>query len=205
MIIIGLTGGIACGKSTILKIFKKFNCATFDSDKYVNSLVLSNLKVKSEIIKHFPNILHNNNIDKKLLRTEVFNNYEKNILILEDILHPYVKNKIKRLIFLNKILLKKYLVLEVPLLFESGLDKICDYTITINVNREIQINRALHRGNISFDNLVKVLKKQGSQDLKIKKSNFVINNSQLTHNLLTDQIKEILDNIKKNKIKKNAK
>ena len=79
MIVIGLTGGIASGKSTILQIFKKFNCTIFDSDKYVNYLTLYNSKVKAEIVKVFPTILHKNKIDKNLLKIEVFKDYEKNL------------------------------------------------------------------------------------------------------------------------------
>ena len=130
MIVVGLTGGIASGKTTIVKLLKKNKLAVHDSDLIVGGIYS---KPKTKFLTHLKKInlgksLKRKNIDKKIIREEIFNDTKKRKL-LESYIHTEVKKA--RNIFLKKHKQKKTKIvfLDIPLLFENKLEKICDFTI----------------------------------------------------------------------------
>ena len=130
MIVVGLTGGIASGKTTIVKLLKKNKLAVHDSDLAVGGIYS---KPKTKFLTHLKKIslgksLKGKNIDKKIIREEIFNSIKKRKL-LESYIHAEVKKA--RNIFLKKHKRKKtkIIFLDIPLLFENKLEKICDFTI----------------------------------------------------------------------------
>jgi dephospho-CoA kinase len=158
--IIGLTGLIGSGKTTLLNIYRQLGCSIFNSDKYINNVLLKDDKIKAQIFHYFPSVNVNNKVDKVMLSRVVFENYYYNIAILEKILHPLVISKVNKLIARQKFLFFRPLVLEIPLLFETKLDSYCDYIVFSHADKEIILNRVLSRGSVSFDNLLKILDKQ---------------------------------------------
>ena len=178
MIVIGLTGGIASGKTTITNFLKKKKFAVHDSDfvvkkiyskpepKFLSYLKKTNLK----------NSIKGNKIDKKIIREEIFINTEKRKL-LEKYLHAKVKKS--RDIFLKKNRQKKTQIvfLDIPLLFENKLEKICNYTILFYVPLKIRKQRAIRRKGMQKRILVKIIKSQLSDKIKKKKADFIINTS----------------------------
>ena len=126
--IVGLTGGIASGKTTILNFIKKHNIPTHDSD-----LVVGNLYKSSSI--EFINLLNSiglsevikrKKINKNMVRKMVLKNNNK-LRKLEEFIHKKVKLSRDRFIKKNKWLRKKIIILDIPLLFENKLENICDY------------------------------------------------------------------------------
>lgn len=173
--IIGLTGLIGSGKTTLLSIYRQLGCFVFNSDKYINNVLLNDNKVKEQIFHYFPSVNVNNKVDKVMLSRVVFENYYYNISILEKILHPLVINKVNKLIARQKFLFFIPLVLEIPLLFETKLDSYCDYIVFSHADKEVILNRVLSRGSVSFDNLLKILDKQALISANMDKANYIFN------------------------------
>ena len=178
MIVIGLTGGIASGKTTIVKLLIKNKLAVHDSD-----LVVSNIysQPKTKFITYLNKInlgksLKGKNIDKKIIREEIFNNAKKRKL-LEGYIHTEVKKS--RNIFLKKHKQKKtkIIFLDIPLLFENKLEKTCDYTILFYAPIKTRKKRAIKRKGMQKKILAKIIKSQLSDRIKKKKADFVVDTS----------------------------
>ena len=196
-IIIGLTGGIASGKTTMTNFLKKKRMKIHDSDsvikkiyskptpKFINYLKKINLK-KS---------LKGDKIDKKIIREKIFSNIKKRKL-LEKYLHAEVKKS--RSVFLKKNKQKKTKIvfLEIPLLFEKKLEKICDYSIVFYAPLKTRKERAIKRKGMNKKILDKIIKAQLTDKTKRAKSDFVVNTSMSRNKSLNDILK-IIDLIKK--------
>jgi len=192
MIIVGLTGGIASGKTTITNFLKKKRMKIHDSDlvikniyskpplKFINYLKAINLK----------NSLRGNKIDKKIIREEIFSNIKKRKL-LEKYLHDKVK--ISRNIFLKKNRQKKthIVFLDIPLLFENKLEKICNYTILFYAPLKTRKQRGIRRKGMQKTILEKIIKSQLSDKNKKKKADFLINTSANKNNCFKKVLKII--------------
>jgi len=178
MIVIGLTGGIASGKTTITNFLKKKKFAVHDSDSVVKKIYSKpRPKFLSYLKKtNFKNSIKCNKIDKKTIREEIFTNTEKRKL-LEKYLHAKVKKS--RDIFLKKNRQKKTQIvfLDIPLLFENKLEKICNYTILFYASLKIRKQRAIRRKGMQKKIFVKIIKSQLSDKIKKKKADFIINTS----------------------------
>ncbi len=175
MKVVGITGLIGCGKSTVTQIFAESGFLSFNADNYVRDLN-SKKEIIDEIKKSFPRSVINGVLQKDILKKELFLNYSQKIRILESIYHPYVIKEVKNFLLINQGLLRKQIVLEIPLLFEAELDKLCGYTVLVKCSKENQVARVLSRGNMDLDSLEKVMHKQGDTKDKEKKATFIINN-----------------------------
>ena len=178
MIVVGLTGGIASGKTTVTNFLKKKKMKVHDSDLVVNK-IYSNppLKFISYLKKiNLIGALNGNKIDKNIVREGIFNNTKKRKL-LEKYLHAEVKRS-------RKIFLKKHrqentqiVFLDIPLLFENKLEKICNYTILFYSPLKTRKQRAIRRRGMQKRTLEKIIKSQLSDKIKKKKADFIINTS----------------------------
>ena len=174
--IVGLTGGVASGKTTILNFLKKQNIPTHDSDAVVTSLYKNS---SIELVCFLRSIglaksIKQKKIDKNVLRHEVLNNKSK-LKKLEKFVHEKVKFSRNKFIKKNKLLRKKIIILDVPLLFENKLENICDYIFLAYSPLKLRVSRALRRKNMGRGILNKIIKLQMPDKLKIIKSDFVIN------------------------------
>ena len=133
MKIIGITGFIGCGKSTIAHIVRKLGFCVFDAD-FWGKQAYKNNKVLARVKEFFPEVFKNNKISKTTLREIVFHNQEK-LKILENIIHPFVFDKLKSTIRKNS---KKssLLFIDLALLYEMGWDKYCYKTIGVFLEKE---------------------------------------------------------------------
>ena len=195
MILVALTGGIASGKTTILKFIKNLNIPTHDSDQVVKNLYNN---APNNFIKFLTSIglkktIKKNKINKYMVREIVLKN--KNLLKkLEKFTHLKVKNSRNKFIDKNKIFKKKLVVIDIPLLFENNLQKNFDYIILAHSDKKTRVNRALKRNKMTKKNLLKIIKLQIPDKDKIKKSSFVINTSK-TKKETSEQILFVLKNI----------
>lgn len=197
--ILGLTGGIGSGKSTVSKIFLSMGIKVFDADLIAKD-ILETEQVKEEIKeklgKEFIN-LKSNSVDKELLKKEVFNNSKK-LSILNGIVHPrvvdiYIK---KYLEFKDK---KEIVIFDVPLLFEVNLERYCDKVIVVDIDLKVQIERIKNRDNIDVALINKIIAAQMSREERNIKADILIeNNGSLEE--LKQKIEKIIKDIERGKI-----
>ena len=197
--ILGLTGGIGSGKSTVSKIFLSMGIKVFDADLIAKD-ILETEQVKEEIKeklgKEFIN-LKSNSVDKELLKKEVFNNSKK-LSILNGIVHPRVVDiyKKKYLEFKDK---KEIVIFDVPLLFEVNLERYCDKVIVVDIDLKVQIERIKNRDNIDVALINKIIAAQMSREERNMKADILIeNNGSLEE--LKQKIEKIIKDIERGKI-----
>lgn len=177
-IIIGLTGGIASGKTTVSNMFIEKNIPVIDTDKIAKELLSIDTEAYNEIIEMCGDDikLSNNEINRKKLATIIFSNEEiRNRLNL--IVHPKVKKIMMSEVARYKQMEVKIIVIDVPLLFESDFDKYVDETITVFVNFENQLDRLMSRDQIDLEYANLKIKSQLPLSEKVKRSTYVIDNS----------------------------
>ncbi|BEO90496.1 dephospho-CoA kinase [Fusobacterium animalis] len=172
--IIGLTGGIASGKSTVSKYLAEKGFKVYDADKIAKN-ISEEKYVQEEIIATFGDKIldRNGNVDRKKLKEIVFENKDK-LKKLNGIIHPKVIDFYKKLKEKNT---NEMIIFDVPLLFESGLDKFCDKILVVISDYEIQLNRIIERDKIDRELAEKIVKAQLSNEERIKKADVVIENN----------------------------
>ncbi len=172
MIIVGLTGSIATGKSTAAKLLKKMGIMVFDSDAYVHKLMLK-ADIIAQIATKFPDAVENGIISRPKLGKEVFAN-KAGLKDLEKIIHPLVRKEIKRLIRKNAKNGAKIIVFDIPLLFEGGWEKYCDIVINVFCNHKTQEKRALERSNMNKDKFNSILSRLVDEKEREEKADFML-------------------------------
>ena len=172
--IIGLTGGIASGKSTVSKYLVEKGFKVYDADKIAKD-ISEKKSVQEEIITTFGDKIldENGNVDRKKLKEVVFKNKEK-LKQLNTIIHPKVIDFYKELKEKNT---DEIIIFDVPLLFESGIDKFCDKILVVISDYEIQLDRIVERDKIDRELASKIIKSQLSNEERIKKADVVIENN----------------------------
>ena len=188
--IIGLTGGIGSGKTTIANHFMKSGVPVYIADDQARRIMQSD-EIIEEIKKTFGSAIFDNDIlNREKLAQIVFGDPEK-LKLLNSIIHPAVKKH-----FQNWILDYKdfpFIIYEAAILFESGNYKDCDKIITVTAPLESRIQRVIHRDNSSREQVLKRINSQWNDDQRIAKSDFVIQNDSLENaKLEVDKILKIL-------------
>lgn len=192
-ITIGLTGGIASGKTTVSNKFTELGIPVIDADIIAREIVEPHSAGLKQLIETFgESILDGENLNRSKLRIMVFNDANK-LKEINAILHPLIKKEIKRQVNAVKT---HYCVVVIPLLCESSQYKWLDRTLVVDVSRETQIKRLLKRDSINIELAKKMLKAQCTRKQRLNIANDVINN-QSTLLQLYDRI-ESLDRLYKN-------
>jgi dephospho-CoA kinase len=189
MLILGLTGGIATGKTTVSQYFSSdYQIPVIDADKIAREIVEPNTPCYKAIVEHFkpliPDLLlpandasKNKPLNRASLGAYVFTHKEE-LKILNSITHPAVRKRIYSLLFQAFIHNEPVVILDVPLLFESGLDWICSRTLTISCDYETQLQRLLQRNNeLTPDQAKNRINSQMKMTDKMKLSDYVIDNN----------------------------
>lgn len=173
--IIGVTGGVGCGKSTAVKIFRELGYRTLDSDDLVREVYARDSVVKDAIKEHFGKesiSAENGEIDRTVLAGRVFANREE-LLWLENLVHPKVK-----------VLRDKYIteapgeswVIEIPLLFEKNLESDYDITICLSAQNDLRLSRLSQKG-LSLEDAKSRIASQLPLEQKEKRADYVIYNN----------------------------
>ena len=191
MKIIGITGSIGCGKTYLANIIKSMGYSVYNPDKWVRDFYKKSDFL--EVIKqNFPQTFENGVFNKRSLRNLVFNNKDQ-LEKLENIVHPFLKKKIKSVI--NKFSRSNNTIFfDAALLFEKNWDIYCDYIITAHIDEEIQKQRVMKRDNITADDFYKIIKVQIPQAEKCARADFIINTGE-PENINKIQIMEFMDEI----------
>ncbi|PKH52633.1 dephospho-CoA kinase [Tenacibaculum sp. Bg11-29] len=197
MMVIGVTGGIGSGKSTVVKIFSEFkDTAIYIADDEAKKLMHSSPDIKHKLISEFGKEVYiKDQLNRPFLASIVFKNKIK-LNILNGIVHPIVNDHFQKFILKNAN--KQYIIYENAILFENGSNIFCDKIITVTAPENIRIKRVLKRDNTTESTVRNRIKNQWSEAKKILQSNYKIENLTLTetkkeilriHNILTKNIK----------------
>ncbi|KAJ1820517.1 Dephospho-CoA kinase [Coemansia sp. RSA 2599] len=151
MLIVGLTGGIATGKSTASKALQSLEIPVIDADVIAREVLEPGEVSYKLVVKHFgTNILQQPNgaIDRAKLGEVIFNDTKKRQL-LNSCTHPYIRRRMYWLLFRYYITGHAVCIMDVPLLFESGLDRFCGKVIVVSCEPETQVSRLMQRNGLS--------------------------------------------------------
>lgn len=193
--VIGLTGGIGSGKTTIANYFAEMGVPLYIADDEAKKVMQSE-KIVEQIKTTFGNSIFENEIlNRSKLAEIVFNDKDK-LAQLNAIVHPAVKEDFE--FWLQQNEMHKYVIYEAAILFESGRYKECDVIITVTAPEEIRIERVVKRDNTTREQVLSRMKMQWNDEKRISLSNFVINNSNLK--IAKEEVVKILKilNIKQN-------
>ncbi len=184
--IIGVTGSLSSGKSTVSKLIGKKKYPIFSADKAVHDLYKNISFVKN--LKNKLNLKRNVNIKKEIKKLIFFN--KNNLKKIEKFVHPHVRKRMYK--FIKKNRKKKIAVLEIPLLIESKLMRNFDLIIFVYSSKKNRLKRYISKGGtISFFNLLD--KNQITVKNKIKKCDHVLNNNKSLRILKTN-VKNLISN-----------
>lgn len=171
--IIGLTGGIGSGKTTIANHFKAAGVPVYIADDEARKIMQS-AEIIEEINKAFGQaIFENDTLNRQKLAEIVFNNADK-LKELNSIIHPAVKKHFENWVLDHKT--AAFIIYEAAILFESGSYKNCDQIITVIAPIESRIQRVVKRDKTTRENVLKRIEAQWNDEQRITKSNFVIEN-----------------------------
>ena len=191
---IGLTGGIASGKSTIANYIKKYrDIPILDADQYSKELIKPQSNCYKKVLAYFGNQIIDKyspekGINKKLLRNIIFE-YEKDREWIQNLLHPLIKEKMIE--GCNEYKNHEIILLVVPLLFEAKFEDICTEIWLVKCTEEQQKQRLIKRDNISEEKAHKAIKLQINTEAKTEFSDVILDNSD-DRNGWIDKVKELI-------------
>ncbi|MFZ2464907.1 MAG: dephospho-CoA kinase [Caldibacillus thermoamylovorans] len=176
-LVIGITGSIATGKSTVSKMIKELGYTVVDADIVARVVVEPGEEAYQKIVEHFGEeiLLANGEIDRKKLGDLVFQNKEKRLL-LNSIVHPAVRNKMneeKELAFRRG---EKVVFLDIPLLYESNLTYMVDKVLVVYVDQPTQLERLMNRNHLTKEEALARITSQLSIEQKRERADAVIDN-----------------------------
>ncbi|HBG60382.1 MAG: dephospho-CoA kinase [Omnitrophica WOR_2 bacterium GWF2_38_59] len=195
MVILGVTGSLSTGKTSVSKSFQELGAKVLDADKIAHDQMKKGGICYDRIIKVFGKaIVDGDEINRKKLADIVFSDKEK-LDKLVAIIHPAVKNAIGEEIRRYNKRKKEYLVVvDVPLLFESNLHRYVDWIIVVKAKRQQQIERAVEKFKISKQQAIRRIKMQMPLREKIRLADIIIDNSRSLIET-KEQVKEIWQKI----------
>jgi len=170
--VIGITGLLACGKSTLTNYLKSKNFKVFDAD-FESKILYMDCNFLNILKLNFPNAFDGDIFNKKVLANIIFSD-KKEKKKIESLGHPIIEKKCDE--FIKNNINEKIIFLDIPLLFEVQWNKKCDEVILIIADKKIQKDRFLKRGG-DIEIFDKIIKNQGNIEEKISKSNYILENN----------------------------
>lgn len=192
MLVVGLTGGISSGKSMVAKWFREAGILVLDADEIVKTLQSPHSDLVKEIGKLFGEqmIAEDGSLNRQALGSLIFHDDQAKEK-LNRLIHPQVKNKLEQGIQQAHELGEKILVLDIPLLYESGFEPLIDISLVVYVSKEIQLQRLMERDQIDEAYALAKINSQLSLEEKKKRGDFILDNRG-TLEQLKSQFEEIL-------------
>ena len=176
--IVGLTGGIGSGKTTVAKLFQNFDTvAVYIADVEAKKIMNSSDVIRTKIIAAFGKSTYKENqLNRSYLASIVFNNKEK-LHILNKIVHPEVKKNFQKFVQLHKK--KTYVIYESAILFESKSQQQFNFVISVFLSLEERVKRVIKRDHSSKQEVLDRIEHQWKEDKKLLLSNYLIDNYSL--------------------------
>lgn len=173
MIIVGLTGSVAMGKTTAARGFRRLGIPVHDADATVRRLLAKDKTALARIAEAFPGAIKNGVADRAFLATKVFADKDA-LRRLESILHPLVRRETRKFLGGAARRRERIVVLDVPLLFETGGERGCDLVMAVSAPAFLQAMRFLARPGMSRDRLAATRVRQMPAREKIRRADFTI-------------------------------
>ena len=191
MLVLGLTGNIGCGKSSVSTIFMENNIKVVDAD-IVARQIFDDKNLLNEVFSTFGKSIRNQDgsLNRRALGNIVFNDDEK-LILLNNLTHPKIKQKILSKVEEYKNQGEKIVVIDAALLIEDDYIPYIQKLILITCRKEIQINRIIARDNCTKEEAISRINSQMSQEDKAKFADYIIDNSGSFENL-EQQVLEII-------------
>jgi dephospho-CoA kinase len=191
MKVIGITGGIASGKSTVTKRLIKLGYKVVDCDEITHQLLKELTVIKKIGLEFGPEVIHKGQINRQEIGQIISNNQEKRYA-LNDIIHPLVIDEVQRQIHNNE---EDIIFIDTPLLYEAHMQNIMDKIIVVYINPQLQKQRLIKRDKIDVDYATKKIDMQMPIDEKAYLADYLINNEGSKHQT-NIQIEDIIRRIK---------
>ena len=190
---LGLTGSMGMGKTSTAFLFEKHNCGVWDADKAVHRLYGLGGEAVKPIAKFFPKAIKEGSVNRIELKKYLSEDFDQ-ITLLENIVHPLVSADREKFIEKTKYRIN---VFDIPLLFETGSNKIMDKVACVFVSKPIQMERIRSRKSMTEDQIEKMIQQQMPIEEKCRLSDFVIEtyNKNDTEEQVVSIIKEIESNL----------
>ncbi|MDE6004254.1 MAG: dephospho-CoA kinase [Oscillospiraceae bacterium] len=186
VVVIGLTGQTGAGKSTVSRIFSENGFALIDADKISREVVEIGKPCLNELADYFGNQILNadNSLNRKALAKIVFTDKRK-LESLNSICHPFITEKIFRLINQNALHGENLILLDAPTLFESKASDFCDMIISVIANPELRCQRIMQRDNLTQELALERMNAQLEENFFIQHSDYIIRNNASLAQLLS--------------------
>ncbi|WP_093405431.1 dephospho-CoA kinase [Salegentibacter flavus] len=196
MMVVGLTGGIGSGKTTVANFFRELGIPVYIADEAGKRLMLSSEEIKKEVRELFGEQAYpGDEPDRKYIASQVFNDSEK-LEALNNIIHPAVAADFQRWLSRQNA---PYIIYEAAILFESGGNEKCDRTILVTAPHDEKIKRLQFRDNSEIEEIEARMANQWSDEKKLKLADFQIKNTDLAlTKSQVEELHEILLNSRKN-------
>ena len=198
MVVIGLSGGSGSGKSTVSQLFSGYNILPINTDEIYHNLTSSLTPCLIELANEFgcDIITDELTLDRARLREIVFLDADK-YKVLNTISHKHVLNSVREMIASASELGLFGVIVDAPMLFESGFDKECNYIISVTAPIDLRIKRIKERDGITEEHALKRIMHQASDDVLIAKSDFIIENKGDIKDVVST-VSNIVEKIKNN-------
>ncbi|MCJ8340487.1 MAG: dephospho-CoA kinase [Pseudomonadales bacterium] len=185
--VIGITGGIGCGKSTVTELFKHYGIAIIDADIVAREVVEPASPALHSIAEKFGSeiLLEDGSLNRAKLRGLIFSRPADKSW-LENLLHPIIRSEILCQLH-SAAASDRYTILSSPLLLETDQHLLCKQVIAIDLALETQIARAMSRDNNTREQIVKIINNQLSNELRCAKADIIIDNN----HSLTDLARQV--------------
>ncbi|HBO39563.1 MAG TPA: dephospho-CoA kinase, partial [Pasteurellaceae bacterium] len=189
--VVGLTGGIGSGKSTVAELFSTLGVPIIDADLVARQLVEKGSPLLIRIVEHFGKqiLTPNGELNRAALRERIFQHKDEQDW-LNALLHPAIRQKM--LCQLNKQT-ASYVLFVVPLLIENNLTVLCDRILVVDATPETQIKRATQRDKNTATLIRKIMRSQVSREVRLSVADDVIDNNGELHETLTDLQQRVLE------------
>ncbi|MGF6160285.1 dephospho-CoA kinase [Ensifer sp. KUDG1] len=191
MIILGLTGSIAMGKSTTAQMFRDFGVPVNDADEVVHQLYSGEAVAPVEAA--FPGSTRDGKVDRAELSRQLMQAPER-LRELEAIVHPLVRGREQEFLAENRAANAPFVVLDIPLLFETGAEKRVDRVVVVTCSAELQRQRALKRPGMTEEKLAMILARQVPDSEKRKRADYIIDTSD-SFDVTRAQVKAVVDQL----------
>ncbi|QYJ86581.1 dephospho-CoA kinase [Shewanella mesophila] len=172
--VVGLTGGIGSGKTTVANLFADLGITLVDADIVSRQVVAKDSLGLARIAEHFGQniLLKNGQLNRAALRERIFSTPSEREW-LNDLLHPMIREEMLDQL---KKATSPYAILVVPLLFENGLDRLVNCTLVVDISPELQTRRTMDRDSVSAEQVQNIIASQTSRAEKLAKADDVIDN-----------------------------
>lgn len=195
MIVLGLTGGIASGKSTVAHMFRAKGYTVLDSDIFARDVVMPHKPAWCDIRETFGDeyLLPDGTLNRRLLGSTIFADDAARDR-LNQIIHPRVIELIEQGIEVSRQKGEALVVVDIPLLFEIGYDRAVDVTVVVNVRPEVQMSRLMTRDGLDATEAQNRIDAQLPLSTKVEQADYVIDNSG-TLEETTQQVAKLLEEL----------